>query len=137
MKHRTIDYDVQEVEPGLLRWNIYPGNGKVQGPAEFRTRERAVDACLAKIDNGSGAALETIAAAVNLEDTDCSPSLSLRGGLLWASYLERELYFHHRAIVITHLDFQLAHETVMRIKPARLVSNEIGKRVCRFILHGL
>jgi hypothetical protein len=81
VKHRTIN-DVQEVEPGLLRWNIYPGNGKVQGPAEFWTRERAVEACLAEIDNGSCAALESIAAAMNLEDADCSPSLSLRGGLL-------------------------------------------------------
>jgi hypothetical protein len=52
VKHRTIDYDVQEVEPGLCRWNIYPGNRKVQGPAEFRTRERAVEACLAEINNG-------------------------------------------------------------------------------------
>ena len=52
MKHRAIDYDVQEVEPGLWRWNIYPGNRKVQGPSEFRTRERAVEACLAEINNG-------------------------------------------------------------------------------------
>ena len=52
MKHRTVDYDVQEVESGLWRWNIYPGNRKVQGPAAFRSRERAVEACLAEIDNG-------------------------------------------------------------------------------------
>jgi hypothetical protein len=52
VKHRAIDYDVQEVEPGLWRWNIYPGNRKVQGPSEFRTRERAVEACLAEINNG-------------------------------------------------------------------------------------
>ena len=24
VKHRTIHYDVQEVEPGLWRWNIFP-----------------------------------------------------------------------------------------------------------------
>ena len=52
MKHRTVDYDVHEVEPGLWRWNIYPGNRKVQGPAKFRTRERAVEACLTEINNG-------------------------------------------------------------------------------------
>jgi hypothetical protein len=52
VKHRTIDYDVQEVEPGLWRWNIYPSNQKVQGPAAFPTRERAVEACHAEINNG-------------------------------------------------------------------------------------
>ena len=52
MKHRTVDYDVQEVQPGLWRWNIYSGNHKVQGPTEFRTRERAVEACHAEINNG-------------------------------------------------------------------------------------
>jgi hypothetical protein len=53
MKHRTIDYDVQEVQPGLWRWSIIPGNrATVQGPPEFRTRERAVAACLAEINNG-------------------------------------------------------------------------------------
>ena len=52
MKHRTVDYDVQEVEPRLWRWNIYSGNRKVQGPSEFRTRELAVEACLAEINNG-------------------------------------------------------------------------------------
>jgi hypothetical protein len=46
MKHRTVDYDVQEVQPGRWRWNIYPGNGKVQGPVKFRTRELAVEACM-------------------------------------------------------------------------------------------
>jgi hypothetical protein len=52
MRHCTIDYDVQEVEPGLWRWNIYPGNRKIQGPAHFRTRERAVAACLSEINDG-------------------------------------------------------------------------------------
>jgi hypothetical protein len=52
VKHRTINYDVQEVQPGLWRWNIYPGNRKVQGPAEFRSRERAVTVCLAEINDG-------------------------------------------------------------------------------------
>ena len=52
MKHRTIDFDVQEVEPGLWRWNIYPGNRVVQGRPQFRTRERAVAACQAEINDG-------------------------------------------------------------------------------------
>jgi hypothetical protein len=26
VKHRTVDFDVQEIEPGLWRWNICPGN---------------------------------------------------------------------------------------------------------------
>jgi hypothetical protein len=53
MKHRTVDYDVQEVEPRLWRWNIYSGNRKVQGPAEFRTRELAVEAVWLKSTMGS------------------------------------------------------------------------------------
>lgn len=52
MLHRTIKYDVQEVEPGLWRWNIHPGNGTVQGPAKFRSRELAVEACHGEINNG-------------------------------------------------------------------------------------
>jgi hypothetical protein len=50
--HRTVDYDVQEVQPGRWRWNIYPGNRTVQGPPHFRTRERAVEACIEEINNG-------------------------------------------------------------------------------------
>jgi hypothetical protein len=52
VKHRTVDFDVQEVQPGLWRWNIFPGNGTVQGPPRYRTRERAVEACLEEINNG-------------------------------------------------------------------------------------
>jgi hypothetical protein len=52
VKHRTIDYDVLDVEPGLWRWNIYPGNRAVQGPPQFRTRERTVAACMEEINNG-------------------------------------------------------------------------------------
>jgi len=47
MKHRTVDYDVQEVQPGLWRWNIYPEGRTVQGPPHFRTREKAVAAYIA------------------------------------------------------------------------------------------
>jgi hypothetical protein len=52
MLHRNIRYDVQEVEPGLWRWNIYPGNRSVQGPAKFHSRELAVEACHAEINDG-------------------------------------------------------------------------------------
>ena len=52
MFHRTVEYDVQEVQPGRWRWNIYPGNGKVQGPVKFRTRELAVEACMNEINEG-------------------------------------------------------------------------------------
>jgi hypothetical protein len=52
VKHRTVDYDVQEVQPGLWRWNIYPGNRVVQGRPQFRTRELAVEACHYEINDG-------------------------------------------------------------------------------------
>jgi hypothetical protein len=52
MKHRTVDYDVQEVQPGRWRWKIFPGNRVVQGPANYRTRELAVEACMEEIKNG-------------------------------------------------------------------------------------
>jgi hypothetical protein len=50
--HRTIEYNVQEIEPGLWRWTIYPGNRTVQGPVKFRTRELAVESCQGEINNG-------------------------------------------------------------------------------------
>jgi hypothetical protein len=34
------------------RWNICPGNGKVQGPVKFRTRELAVEACMYESNDG-------------------------------------------------------------------------------------
>ena len=52
MIHRTVNFDVQEVQPGLWRWNIYPGNGHVQGPPHFPSRELAVAACHAEINDG-------------------------------------------------------------------------------------
>jgi hypothetical protein len=52
MLHRTIQYDVQEVEPGLWRWNIYLGNRSGQGPAKFHSRELAVEACHGEINDG-------------------------------------------------------------------------------------
>jgi hypothetical protein len=52
MKHRTVDFDVREVEPGLWHWNIYPGNHLIRGPAKYRSRELAVEACLSEINDG-------------------------------------------------------------------------------------
>jgi len=52
MLHRTIRCDVQEVQPGLWRWNIHPGNRTVQGPAKFQSRELAVEACHGEINDG-------------------------------------------------------------------------------------
>ena len=55
MKHRNIDYGVEEDQPGLWRWIIYPkieAGPKVVGEAKHRTRERAVEACIEEINNG-------------------------------------------------------------------------------------
>ena len=52
MKHRTVEYDVREIQPGHWRWSISPGNQMIQGTDEYRTRERAVEACQAEINNG-------------------------------------------------------------------------------------
>jgi hypothetical protein len=51
MKHRTVDYDVEEVEPGRWRWIIYPPGRTIQGPPNFHTREQAVAACMEEINN--------------------------------------------------------------------------------------
>jgi hypothetical protein len=50
--HRTVSYDVLEVQPGLWRWSISPGNHLVQGWSNYRTRELAVEACHAEINDG-------------------------------------------------------------------------------------
>ena len=54
MKHRDVDYGVEEDQPGRWRWIIIPKieNGpKVVGEAKFRTREAAVAACIEQINN--------------------------------------------------------------------------------------
>jgi hypothetical protein len=43
---------VQEVQPGLWRWNIHPGNRTVHGPAKFQSRELAVEARHGEINDG-------------------------------------------------------------------------------------
>jgi hypothetical protein len=49
--HRTIEYNVAEVQPGLWRWIIDTGASFI-GEARQRTRERAVAACIEEINNG-------------------------------------------------------------------------------------
>jgi hypothetical protein len=52
LKHRDVEYSVEEDQPGLWRWTIFPKieNGpKIVG--EFRTREVAVAACIEEINN--------------------------------------------------------------------------------------
>jgi hypothetical protein len=75
VKHRTVEYDVQEVQPGLWRWNIYPGNRVVQGPPHFRTRELAVQACHGEINNG-------IERTQNSPDCGTSPGFVLKSPVL-------------------------------------------------------
>jgi len=52
VRHRTVDFDVREVEPGRWRWIIYTSDGTVRDPAVYRSRERAVEACHAEINDG-------------------------------------------------------------------------------------
>jgi hypothetical protein len=52
MKHRTIDLDVQEVQPGRWRWIIRPALGRIiEGQPKFQTGEQAVAAGIAEINN--------------------------------------------------------------------------------------
>jgi hypothetical protein len=53
MKHRTVDFEVQEVQPGRWRWIIRPALGRiVEGPPKFKTPEQAVAAGIEEINNG-------------------------------------------------------------------------------------
>jgi hypothetical protein len=48
VKHRDIDYAVEEDRPGIWRWMIYPkieAGRKVVSEPKYRTREAAVAAC--------------------------------------------------------------------------------------------
>jgi hypothetical protein len=45
MIHREVNYGVEEDQPGIWRWIIYPKiefGSKVVGEAKYLTRERAV-----------------------------------------------------------------------------------------------
>jgi hypothetical protein len=55
VKHRGVDFDVEEDRPGLWRWKIYPkieAGPKVIGEAKNRSREAAVAAAIEEINNG-------------------------------------------------------------------------------------
>lgn len=52
MLHRTVKYDVQEVEPSRWRWIIHPGDRVVRGLDNYRSRELAVESCLREINDG-------------------------------------------------------------------------------------
>jgi hypothetical protein len=55
MKHRGVDFDVEENPPSWWRWKIYPkteAGPKVIGDMIFQTREAAVAACIVQINSG-------------------------------------------------------------------------------------
>jgi hypothetical protein len=53
LKHRTVEFEARQAQPGRWRWIIQPPQGRaVVGPAKFATRERAVEACIEEINNG-------------------------------------------------------------------------------------
>jgi hypothetical protein len=53
MKHRGVDFAVEEKPPSWWHWKIYPRTGGGQpavGNMKFQTRVAAVDACIAEIN---------------------------------------------------------------------------------------
>jgi hypothetical protein len=55
MKHRNIEFDVEEAEPHKWRWKIYPkaeAGPKIIGGQLFDTRTEAMEACIAEINEG-------------------------------------------------------------------------------------
>jgi hypothetical protein len=64
MKHRGVDFDVEEKPPSWWHWKLYPREGgqPVIANMKFQTRDAAVDACIIEINglldkgqNGGGA----------------------------------------------------------------------------------
>jgi hypothetical protein len=51
MEHRTVKFDVRQIEPSKWIWIIFQA-GPVIGYDRFPTRERAVAACIEEINNG-------------------------------------------------------------------------------------
>lgn len=53
MEHRSVKYDVREIEPLRWAWIILPAIGRpvISGDL-FQTREGAVAACIEAINNG-------------------------------------------------------------------------------------
>jgi hypothetical protein len=55
VKHRGIDFDVEEVEPSKWCWKIYPkieAGPKVIGEALLGSRDASIAACILEINNG-------------------------------------------------------------------------------------
>jgi hypothetical protein len=53
MKHRNVEYAVEEDQPGVWRWVIHVEAGlKLFGEAKYKSREAAVAACIAEINDG-------------------------------------------------------------------------------------
>jgi hypothetical protein len=51
MKHRGVDFDVEQKPPSWWHWKIYPtteGGQRVIANMKFQTREAAVDACISR-----------------------------------------------------------------------------------------
>jgi len=51
MEHRTVKYDVRQIEPGKWIW-ILLRDDPVISPDMFPTQEGAVEACINEINNG-------------------------------------------------------------------------------------
>ena len=55
MKHRSIDFDLEEPAPHKWRWKIHPqieDAPNIVGGELFDSRWSAIEACLAAIDTG-------------------------------------------------------------------------------------
>jgi hypothetical protein len=55
VKHRGVDFDVEEKPPSWWHWKIYPKietDPKVVGNMKFQTREAAIAACIVEINGG-------------------------------------------------------------------------------------
>jgi hypothetical protein len=55
VKHRGVDFDVEEDPPSWWHWKIYPkieDGPKVIGDTRFRSREAAVASCIDEINSG-------------------------------------------------------------------------------------
>jgi hypothetical protein len=53
MKHRGVDFDVEENPPSWWHWKIHPrteGDPMLIANMKFQTREAAVDACIVGIN---------------------------------------------------------------------------------------
>jgi hypothetical protein len=53
VKHRNIDYDVEEVALAQWRWKLYPKEeigGRLTSKATFGSRDAAVAACIVEIN---------------------------------------------------------------------------------------